>query len=218
VTNGIETIETMVVPRHARVLVAGAIGEADEIWLIFHGHGMLARGMMHWFRPAQRPGRAIVAPEALSRFYTELSGGRRVVGASWLTRENLEQDLDDLYHYLDRIEALLPPDRPIHVHGFSQGVSVAARWAARTDRPIAHLVCWAGTLPDDVALERLVRHGRVRPIQLVVGDRDTRVPPERVEQDAARLRQAGVPVEVRYFPGGHAVDPATLSQLSRPAA
>ncbi len=62
--------------RHARIALAGDPETAKEAWLILHGHGMLAQGILHWFRSAQRPHRLLVAPEALSRFYTEVLGSR----------------------------------------------------------------------------------------------------------------------------------------------
>lgn len=78
---------SLVVPRHARVGLVGDPDSAREAWLILHGYGMLAQGILHWFRAAERPGRLLVAPEGLSRFYLEENGVRRV-GASWMTRED----------------------------------------------------------------------------------------------------------------------------------
>ena len=59
---------SLVVDRHARIGIVGDLASADEAWILLHGYGMLARGILHWFRAAQRPGRVLIAPEALSRF------------------------------------------------------------------------------------------------------------------------------------------------------
>jgi predicted esterase len=192
----------------------GIIGDPDratEAWLILHGHGMLARGILHWFRHAERADRVLVAPEALSRFYTEISGSKRVVGASWVTREDLGHDLEDVHAYLEEAAAqFIPESARLEVHGFSQGVSIGARWTVRTRRHVDRLVGWAGIMPEDVAADDLKRALGPEPLHLVVGERDTRVPPERVEGDAARLRTAGLTVEVHRFPGGHEVDEGML--------
>ncbi len=205
---------SLVVSRHARVGVVGDPAKAREAWLILHGHGMLARGILHWFQSAERSDRLLVAPEALSRFYTELSGGKRAVGASWVTREDLANDLEDQFAYIARaVQEIVPEGLPLHVHGFSQGVSAGARWAVRSPRAVTRLVCWAGIMPEDVTSHDLKGKLGPEPLHLVIGDRDTRVLPERVEADAVRLRTDGLVVDVHRFSGGHNVDAGVLKQL-----
>ena len=206
---------SFVVPRHARVGIVGDPATATEAWLLLHGYGMLARGMLHWFRKAERTDRLLLAPEGLSRFYTELSEGKRAVGASWTTREDLANELDDQFAYLDRVVAeCVPTNIPLHIHGFSQGVSVGTRWCVRTERAVARLVCWAGMVPEDVRADGLKRRLGPEPLHLVVGDQDTLVPPERVNADATRLRADGVDVTLHEFSGGHRIDEGVLASLS----
>jgi predicted esterase len=207
---------SLVVSRHARVGIVGDPATATQAWLILHGYGMLARGIMHWFRGAERADRLLIAPEGLSRFYTELSDSKRAVGASWVTREDLANELEDQYQYVQHaVNELLGDGLPLHVHGFSQGVSVGARWCVRTQRPVARLVCWAGTIPEDVTAAGLKRALGDEPLHLVVGNRDSRVPPARIEADAERLRSAAVDVKLHRFEGGHWVDEGMLDVFSR---
>jgi predicted esterase len=202
---------SLVVSRHARVGVVGDPVKAREAWLILHGYGMLARGILHWFRGAEHADRLLVAPEGLSRFYTELSGGKRSVGASWVTREDLEHELEDQFAYLERVVAeCVPEELRLEVHGFSQGVSAATRWTVRTARPVDRLVGWAGIVPADVTGALLTQKLGERPLHLVVGNDDARVTPDQVEADAARLRDQGMAVEVHRFAGGHRIDLAAL--------
>jgi predicted esterase len=206
---------SFVVSRHARVGIVGDPARATDAWLLLHGYGMLAQGILHWFEKAARPRRLLVAPEGLSRFYTSEDGGKRVVGASWATRDDLANELDDQYEYLDRVVAeIIPPALPLHVHGFSQGVSVGTRWVVRTERPISRLVCWAGAIPEEITADDLKRKLVREPLHLVVGDRDKRVLPERVEADAARLRTGGLAVQLQRFAGGHMIDGGVLQSLS----
>jgi predicted esterase len=211
------TYRTLVVERHARVGVVGDIASATEAWIILHGYGMRAQGILHWFRSAARPGRVLIAPEALSRFYTE-SRGIRHVGASWMTREAREDDLSDIMAYLDRVALdIVGPRTRIEVHGFSQGGAAAARWVAREGRVVDRLVFWGCVAPPDVAPERLlpaVREGR---LHYVIGRRDVRVAPADVISDAARLRAAGTPVTVHEFDGGHRIDDGVLQLLGHGA-
>lgn len=208
-------LRSLIVSRHARVGLLGDPATASEAWVVLHGYGMLARGILHWFRAAAAADRVLIAPEGLSRFYAEMSAARRVVGASWTTREDLQHELDDQYYYLERVVAeYLRPDIPLHVHGFSQGVSTGVRWCARAPRRIVRLVCWAGMLPEDLSVDGLKRALGAEPLHLVVGNRDTRVSPERVEADAARLRAAGMEGVVHRFAGGHRIDDALLREFA----
>ena len=212
------TYRSLIVSRHARIGLAGDPQTATEAWLILHGYGMLAQGILHWFRHARRDGRVLIAPEALSRFYTELSDAKRAVGASWVTREDLANELDDQFHYIDRAVAeIVPPSASLQVHGFSQGVSVGARWCVRSSRPVARLVGWAGVLPEEVAADDLKRRLGAEPLHLVVGDRDSRVPPAKVQADADRLSGSGLNVKLHQFEGGHWVDERVLREFSETA-
>ena len=121
------------VPRSARYHLLGDRRGAEELWLVLHGYSQLASSFLKWFEPVARPGRLIVAPEGLSRAYFDESGARRV-GASWMTREDREAEIEDYVRYLDALTdelmGSIPPLPRIQVHGFSQGAATAARWAA----------------------------------------------------------------------------------------
>ncbi len=207
------SFRSLVVPRHARIGVVGDLDTATEAWLILHGYGMLAQGILHWFRHAERPGRVLVAPEGLSRFYQERKG-LRTVGASWMTREDREHELEDQQGYLDLVAAEMLSTIPrLEVHGFSQGVATAARWTVRRTRPVARLVCWGGTLPPDLDPAELGTAVAPEPVHFAVGDRDAWVAPSLVESDVEKVRAAGVQVVLHRFSGGHRIDNGVLDAL-----
>ncbi len=204
---------SLVVSRHARVGLVGDPATATEAWLILHGYGMLAQGILHWFRAAERPGRLLVAPEGLSRFYQE-HNGLRTVGASWMTREDRAHELRDQQDYLDRVVREFVGDIPrLEVHGFSQGAAAAARWVVREPHPVARLVCWGGTLPEELDLAALGAAVAPEPIHFVVGDRDAWVAPTAVAADVERARAAGAAVVLHRFAGGHRIDNGVLVTL-----
>ncbi len=208
---------SLVVDRHARIGIVGDLTNATEAWLILHGYGMLAQGILHWFRAAERPGRVLIAPEALSRFYAEEKGIRRV-GASWMTREDRENDLADQQAYLDRVVREFVGVIPrLELHGFSQGVAAGARWVIRGVRPVARLVCWGGTVPHEIDPAALGQLLGGNPVHFAVGERDHWVAPTLVEADAARLREGGCPTVVHHFVGGHRVDNGVLELLEAAA-
>ena len=67
------------VPRTARYLTGGRSSAAEEVWFVLHGYSMLAVSIPQVVRARGRPGRLLVAPEALSRAYFEEERG----GAGW---------------------------------------------------------------------------------------------------------------------------------------
>lgn len=207
----------LTVSRTARYFMAGPEVGAREVWFVLHGYSQLAAGFLRWFEPAAQPGRLIVAPEALSRAYFEEKGARRV-GASWMTREDREAEIEDYVRYLDQLAdavvGSLPPRPRIEVHGFSQGCATAGRWATYGRHAISRLVLWGGTAPPDLDLERLRSNLRSAPILLAVGDRDPFVTAEHVRVEEERLRGIGLTVESRPFPGGHSVDRTMLTALA----
>ena len=194
------------VSRGARCYTQGG-SLATEAWVVLHGYGQLGSRFLRSVASLAAPGRLLVAPEALSRFYLEAGGGK--VGASWMTREDRNQEIGDYLEYLEQVRAALVPKVPLTVFGFSQGVATAARWAVATLPAPARLVCWGGLLPDDLPPGRLAGIG----VTYVVGSSEEWATPTLVEAQAGALRGAGVPVEVVGFAGGHEIRPEVLARL-----
>lgn len=208
--------------RTARYWTLGPAAEAvRELWMVCHGYGQLAASFLRSFHAVDAPGRLIVAPEGLSRFY--LAGHERV-GASWMTKEARETEITDYVRWLDTAytdaltQAHAPlPERTV-AFGFSQGCATVVRWLAESpvlgDPPCDRLVLWGGSLPHDLDLER---HrdwlGRVN-LTLVVGDADTYATPERVAEQEARLREHAIAFETLRFTGAHHLDADMLRRLA----
>ena len=172
-----------------------------------HGYGQLAARFLRSIELLATPGRLVVAPEGLSRFYLDAASGK--VGASWMTREDRQQEIAEYLAYLDQVRTHLVPPVPLTVLGFSQGVATAARWAVTTQPAPVRLVAWGSLLPEEIPAARLA------PIRVtyVVGEQEAWAPPAAVEAEAAVLKEAGVRVEVVRFAGGHEIRPEVLQRL-----
>lgn len=134
-----------------------------ELWFVCHGYGQLAGRFIRHFESIATPERLIVAPEALSRFYVEVSGKTHAdthVGASWMTREDRLSDIEDYVEYLDALYAhmlasLDGASPTFTALGFSQGVATVARWLERTSVHVDRALLWeARSRPMSISRRR----------------------------------------------------------------
>jgi predicted esterase len=215
----------LAVTRTARFLTLGGDrgGARRQLWLACHGYGQLASGFLESLRALDTPERLVVAPEALSRFYLDDSFGPHgpdtPVGATWMTREDREVEIEDYVAYLERVyeraRESLDGARPrVLALGFSQGVATVSRWAARTAAPLDELVLWGGRLPPELEPTRLTERHPDLQVTLVAGTRDRFVEEARLHEEEARLSGAGVRVRALTFKGGHRLDDATLLKIA----
>lgn len=213
------------VGRTARWYSLGEPGpRTRQVWLACHGYGQLAARFLRRFESLDDGTRYMVAPEALNRFYIRPDPGPHgpgaPVGATWMTREDRLQEIEDYVGYLDALcgEVFRDVERErveFFAVGFSQGVATICRWAARASVPPDRLILWAGSLPDELQTgPRLFGAARVT---LVLGDDD---PYGRDGADGrlgVRLEEGGRPFDVVRFHGGHELDASVLRSLaSRP--
>lgn len=196
-----------------------------ELWFALHGYGQLASSFIQSFAALDDGTRLVVAPEALNRFYLGGIEGTpaadRPVGATWMTREDRENEIEDYVAYLDAVAATVrnalrahPVSPRVIVLGFSQGAATAARWVARRSVRCAHLVLWGGSLPPELTWPP--PNVKTSPaLHLVIGSRDRFVTPERLAEEEARLHAASVPHRLLRYEGGHAIDQKALGDLAR---
>lgn len=204
--------------RSARVQSLGDVDGAEEVWIVIHGYGQLSADFIVPFKAIAGAQRAVLAPEALNRFYRERegsSGGHagRPVGATWMTREDREADIADYVEYLDAVAAQLVRGRPLTVLGFSQGVSTLLRWVASGATTARRVIAWAGELPADVDLVAHRHQFPAQGIDVVIGSVDEYATWINLDGLKRRLDEAGIPHHVHLFDGGHRLDRATLLSL-----
>ena len=211
------------VGRTARYFTQGEIEGASEVWFVLHGYSMLAASFLQWFAPVAVPGRLLVAPEGLSRSYFEEKGGRRV-GASWMTKEDRDAEIEDYMLYLDRlaerIRLSVAGEPRVEVHGFSQGAATACRWIGYGSLRPDRLVVWGSKLPPDLPLDRVGDRLTRAGLTICIGSRDKYISPTDMDEEIARLAAAGLHPVLHRFEGGHRVDAGILGTLidKEPAA
>lgn len=201
------------VQRTARYHMLGDPTTAHELWVVVHGYGQLARFFLNHFK-GMGPGRCIVAPEGLSRFYLDAEHGR--VGATWMTREDRMNEIGDHVAYLDGLVEAIRNDAPqamrLKALGFSQGVATVARWATMGRNRPERLVLWAGGLPPELDRDALRAWGQTH-VDLVLGEQDEHARPDEPEATGRRLGHAGISHRTHRFNGGHKLEPVLLERL-----
>lgn len=207
----------LTVARTARYHTLGP-DDAEDVWIVCHGYGQLARFFLRAFIPIEDGSRLIVAPEALNRYYTEQSPGVHAadarVFATWMTREDRAAEIGDYVAYLDLLVQKITDSgrrRRITALGFSQGAHTVSRWAAQGAARFDRAVLWGAGPANDVALSPQLFHGA--PVTLVAGDIDPALPPDRAEGVVTRMRDAGIDASLLAYAGTHRIEPAALSRL-----
>lgn len=215
------------VSRTARYYILGApSGLVRDVWVVCHGYGQLAAQLAEPLQALSDSARLIVLPEGLSRFYisdTLPHNKATPVGATWMTREDRDAEIDDIVTYLDalyhRIFELLASHGVsrdavrVHALGFSQGAPAAARWTGRGTAVIDHLIFWGGEIPQDVNLRAVHERHPTLHCDLVRGTSDHFITPKIATAQEAVLAASGLPYEVRTFEGGHTLNSGVLRAL-----
>jgi len=166
----------------------------------------------------------VVAPEALSRYYLQPPrGGPHApdapVGATWMTSEDRDCEIEDYVGYLDllydEIFSRVPRGNVrLCVFGFSQGCATAARWVARGKVDPDRVVLWAGVLPPELTRDEAAVLCRRSPVTIVLGRQDEFANPELVAAQEVRLKELGVAHRTVRFDGGHEIVPDVLRSLA----
>lgn len=202
------------VSRTARYHSIGEAATATGLWVVLHGYGQLARFFLRPFVGLEK-GALIVAPEALSRFYTDEAHSR--VGATWMTREDREHEMGDQVEYLDLLVSRLRIHNGtplfVNVLGFSQGVATACRWAVRGKTRFSTMVLWSGTMPPEIGPMALQAAFKDTRIVLVHGETDTITPENVLLRNEATIRESGLPQQTMRFNGGHQLDRLVLDRI-----
>jgi predicted esterase len=194
------TEHTIVTPTDGRYLVLPGAASDAPMLLGFHGYGETAEdalrrlqtipGIDHW---------ALGSIQGLHQFYRRSTNE---VVASWMTRQNRELAIIHNIAYVQNVVNALPRDSQatLVLTGFSQGVAMAFRAAARLNQPVTAVIACGGDIPPELEPNALAR---IPAVLIGRGVRDEWYTSEKQAADEARLRAAGVAVQSVVFNAGH---------------
>lgn len=205
----------------ARYFTAGTLDATTrQVWIVLHGYGQLAQYFLKKFEPLTAQNIFIIAPEGLSRFYlSELTSTGRPdnkVGATWMTREDRQTDIDNYIHYLDTVytHVLAGNTVPVTLFGFSQGCATVCRWAI-DGHPVFHrLILWAGLFPPDMDFEKGHDILSAKENYMIIGDQDPFLTPERMEEFDQLAAKLNIQPTKLTFSGKHELNLELMQQFA----
>jgi predicted esterase len=124
--------------------------QTENIWICFHGLGYLASFFKRYFTRLEASKNAVIVLQAPSKFYLGLDF--KHVGASWLTRVDTPQEMDNNLRYIDQVlkQECIYADRRLVLLGYSQGVSIATRFFEQYQHNIKALIMHSGSIPEEL--------------------------------------------------------------------
>jgi len=185
-----------------------------SLLIALHGFGQKCKGFMRHFTRLSDRNILIVAPQGPHQFYMQLDPKK--VGFNWLTIYEKENSIRDFSNFMVRLlnelerTHRIARDR-IFLLGFSQGVSMAYRFAMSGKVAPRGLIACCSDLPVDVS-EQLATVSPF-PVLLAHATDDPLVPAMKSDHAETHLRAAGYPVERLAYTGGHTIPESVAEQI-----
>jgi predicted esterase len=181
---------------------------APKMIIALHGYGQLVKYFIRKFE-ALSSEYLIVCPEGPHRFYLKGSSGR--VGASWMTKEAREMDIEDNVHWLnaliDELKEHYTPDS-ITLLGFSQGAATAARWYQQNPKQFDQLILWAAVFPPDIERGTFTSN---HSMHFVLGNQDEYY--QGSDAEALKNSYLDLGFKVHDYEGTHDIDSKVLTKI-----
>ncbi len=210
------SLHTLEIKRTARYATLGTLSaQTEQVWFVCHGYGQLAAYFIKKFDILDPEKHFIVAPEALSRFYLDNFSGK--VGATWMTKEAREDEINDYLAYLNQLYAHVFANSPcqaqeLHINllGFSQGVATASRWLFEGKIKIDSFIMWAGGIAHDLDFSQSAAVLGDKKLYFVYGKQDELIKEIDFQHQIQKLDSLGVSPELITFEGKHELNREVL--------
>jgi predicted esterase len=198
----------LAVSKKMRYYTMGNFEKADILLIALHGFGQLSKFFIKKFEFLPE-NYLILAPEGMHRFYLQGNSGR--VGASWMTKEARELDIEENTTALQTLLKTIKTNKQfskIILFGFSQGGATATRWYFSDAEQFDHLILWASVFPPDLEKPKLEENCYNF---FVLGNQDEYYSLEQQHLEIASYKEIGF--KTIHFEGNHDIQQATLQNV-----
>lgn len=208
---------TLKTPKTGRFFQLGTVQNMTKsVWFCLHGYGQSAEYFAKHFADMGSKEHVVVVPEGLSRFYIDGISGR--VGASWMTKIDREDEIEDQQNYLNLVAenvavSLKDSAHKIVLLGFSQGTATTVRWMVNSGIKVHALVLWAGSFPHDVEIADAIPLIGEGGFHCVYGTEDEYLKNLDMTERLTPLAEAGLKPKIWTFDGTHTMHKPTLQKI-----
>ena len=188
--------------------------KTKNVWFVCHGIGYLSRYFLRYFENLNTDENYIIAPQAQSKYY--LGSSYRHVGASWLTKENTMKEMENVMCYFDAVlEAeKIPSSVNFIAFGYSQGVSVIARYVSKRKLQCNQLVLLSGGIPKELNTDDFKFLEGETKVSLIYGNQDEYLNKEVLIDERKRFYELfGDAATITIFEGRHEVKKEVINKL-----
>jgi phospholipase/carboxylesterase len=199
---------------HAKkIITAGKeLGQAKKALVMLHGRGATAQGILGVADHLSVADFALVAPQATNFTwypYSFLAPPRE--NEPWLSSA-----IDLVNATVEEIRNAGIADENIFFTGFSQGACLTLEYAARHAQRWGGIAAFTGGLIGDrIYREKYRGDFAGTPVFIGSGDPDPHVPPSRVRETTAMLRELNADVTEKLYPAiGHTITPEELNSAN----
>jgi predicted esterase len=210
------TSHSVIINKTARYFTLGTLSDKIEtVWFVLHGYGQLAKDFIDEFSILENNTTYIIAPEAINKFY--LRGFTGKIGATWLTKEDRENEIKDYNNFLENV-FIKELDKDynkkfkINILGFSQGAHTTVRWLNKYKHKIDNLILWGGSFPKDRNLNET--YWSSFQVKIIIGDNDRFLNKEVIEEEKKYLKSHNINYTFFNFKGKHKINKDVLHTLS----
>jgi predicted esterase len=200
----------LTIKKTVRYFQIGQIKEAKYLLIVLHGYGQLPSYFGRKFENLPKKC-LIVIPEGMHRYYLEGSSGR--VGASWMTKEAREDDIEDNLNYLEQLLSQFLKVKTFEktiLLGFSQGGATAARLFYANRVKINHLILWASVFPTDLEIKNEINY-TTSDNYFLIGSEDPYFTDE--EREKVIKFYNNMNYSITQYTGNHSIDIDELNKL-----
>jgi len=212
-----KTEKNIITPKTGKYYVLGDPGyQTKNIWFALHGYGSLASDFADYFNDIANQNTIVIVPEALNKFY--LKGFYGKVGASWMTKNERENEIKDYINFLNNVynqevSKIFKPDLNINVFGFSQGTATASRWAMQNKFKVDKLILWGGGLPNDIDYKKARIIFTTSALTIVAGEDDEFITEENLSTQLQTLEENKIRYLLKRYKGKHELQKDLLNEL-----
>ncbi len=190
--------------------------KTKNVWIAFHGLGYLSKYFIDYFSELDPEENYIIALQAPSKYYQDRKF--KHVGASWLTRENTAIETENVLNYVDAVfkEEISGELPNLIVMGYSQGVSIAARWVAKRKIQCDTLLLHSGGIPNELEPKDFEFLNPTAKVIYLYGNKDEYITEARKTEEqlkGSELFKNRLSIEV--FDGIHEVNRDYLLEISK---